>query len=197
MLSSPVKCSNWTTAAAATRTSPWPGTTASAALDRPPRTSFSPRLQCCTTTTFLPASRRSSCSGSASHQSQGSGSGLWVRFSARVVGQGSDSGVLCFGRCVRSMMCLALSSSRCLMLNVSEAQCSPPAPRCLSTDSVSCPLGRPSFSASSKTISGLLEFDSKTEALEVLTVLNHYQIRIPSRLMDTLPPLWGRQLFSK
>ncbi|KAG7999859.1 Cyclin-dependent kinase 1 [Nibea albiflora] len=32
---------------------------------------------------------------------------------------------------------------------------------------------------SSKTISGLLEFDSKTEAVEVLTVLNHYQIRIP------------------
>uniref|UniRef100_G3ND83 RRM domain-containing protein n=1 Tax=Gasterosteus aculeatus aculeatus TaxID=481459 RepID=G3ND83_GASAC len=35
---------------------------------------------------------------------------------------------------------------------------------------------------SSKTISGLLEFDSKTEAVEVLTVLNHYQIRIPSNL---------------
>uniref|UniRef100_A0AAY4AL49 RRM domain-containing protein n=1 Tax=Denticeps clupeoides TaxID=299321 RepID=A0AAY4AL49_9TELE len=33
---------------------------------------------------------------------------------------------------------------------------------------------------SSKTISGLLEFDSKTNAVEVLTVLNHYQIRIPS-----------------
>ncbi|KTF90713.1 hypothetical protein cypCar_00032193 [Cyprinus carpio] len=33
---------------------------------------------------------------------------------------------------------------------------------------------------SSKTISGLLEFDSKTHAVEVLTVLNHYQIRIPS-----------------
>ncbi|CAG6018222.1 unnamed protein product [Menidia menidia] len=31
---------------------------------------------------------------------------------------------------------------------------------------------------SSKTISGLLEFKSKTEALEVLTILNHYQIRI-------------------
>uniref|UniRef100_A0A669EI28 Heteroous nuclear ribonucleoprotein L like n=1 Tax=Oreochromis niloticus TaxID=8128 RepID=A0A669EI28_ORENI len=39
------------------------------------------------------------------------------------------------------------------------------------------------FSASSKTISGLLEFDSKTEAVEVLTVLNHYQIRIPSKSM--------------
>ncbi|MEQ2261295.1 hypothetical protein XENORESO_008265, partial [Xenotaenia resolanae] len=34
---------------------------------------------------------------------------------------------------------------------------------------------------SSKTISGLLEFDSKTEAVEALTVLNHYQIRIPSK----------------
>ncbi|CAB1312797.1 unnamed protein product, partial [Coregonus sp. 'balchen'] len=34
---------------------------------------------------------------------------------------------------------------------------------------------------SSKTISGLLEFDSKTHAVEVLTVLNHYQIRIPSK----------------
>ncbi|XP_028279729.1 heterogeneous nuclear ribonucleoprotein L-like [Parambassis ranga] len=33
---------------------------------------------------------------------------------------------------------------------------------------------------SSKTISGLLEFNSKTEAVEVLTVLNHYQIRIPN-----------------
>ncbi|XP_016420277.1 heterogeneous nuclear ribonucleoprotein L-like [Sinocyclocheilus rhinocerous] len=33
---------------------------------------------------------------------------------------------------------------------------------------------------SSKTISGLLEFDSKTHAVEVLTVLNHYQIRIPN-----------------
>ncbi|XP_056465638.1 heterogeneous nuclear ribonucleoprotein L-like isoform X2 [Gadus chalcogrammus] len=33
---------------------------------------------------------------------------------------------------------------------------------------------------SSKTISGLLEFDSKTQAVEVLTVLNHYQIRIPN-----------------
>ncbi|XP_076585521.1 heterogeneous nuclear ribonucleoprotein L-like isoform X1 [Chaetodon auriga] len=34
--------------------------------------------------------------------------------------------------------------------------------------------------ASSKTLSGLLEFDSKTEAVEALTVLNHYQIRIPN-----------------
>uniref|UniRef100_A0A3P8YQ82 RRM domain-containing protein n=1 Tax=Esox lucius TaxID=8010 RepID=A0A3P8YQ82_ESOLU len=33
---------------------------------------------------------------------------------------------------------------------------------------------------SSKTISGLLEFDNKTHAVEVLTVLNHHQIRIPS-----------------
>ncbi|XP_056135540.1 heterogeneous nuclear ribonucleoprotein L-like [Lampris incognitus] len=32
----------------------------------------------------------------------------------------------------------------------------------------------------SKTISGLLEFDDKTQAVEVLTVLNHYQIRIPN-----------------
>ncbi len=38
--------------------------------------------------------------------------------------------------------------------------------------------------ASSKTISGLLEFDSKTHAVEVLTVLNHYQIRIPSESPD-------------
>uniref|UniRef100_A0A665TP54 Heterogeneous nuclear ribonucleoprotein L-like n=1 Tax=Echeneis naucrates TaxID=173247 RepID=A0A665TP54_ECHNA len=34
---------------------------------------------------------------------------------------------------------------------------------------------------SSKTLSGLLEFDSKTEAVEALTVLNHHQIRIPSK----------------
>ncbi|KAM3865222.1 heterogeneous nuclear ribonucleoprotein L-like [Diretmus argenteus] len=33
---------------------------------------------------------------------------------------------------------------------------------------------------SSKTMSGLLEFDNKTEAVEVLTVLNHHQIRIPN-----------------
>ncbi|XP_036402440.1 heterogeneous nuclear ribonucleoprotein L-like [Megalops cyprinoides] len=33
---------------------------------------------------------------------------------------------------------------------------------------------------SSKTISGLLEFDTKTHAVEALTVLNHYQIRIPN-----------------
>ncbi|KAJ0066855.1 hypothetical protein NL108_004830, partial [Boleophthalmus pectinirostris] len=33
---------------------------------------------------------------------------------------------------------------------------------------------------SSKTISGLLEFESKTDAVEALTVLNHYQIRIPN-----------------
>uniref|UniRef100_A0AAR2ILK5 Heteroous nuclear ribonucleoprotein L like n=1 Tax=Pygocentrus nattereri TaxID=42514 RepID=A0AAR2ILK5_PYGNA len=42
---------------------------------------------------------------------------------------------------------------------------------------------------SSKTISGLLEFDSKTHAVEALTVLNHYQIRIPSEctyLVSTL-----------
>ncbi|XP_056264612.1 heterogeneous nuclear ribonucleoprotein L-like, partial [Pseudoliparis swirei] len=31
-----------------------------------------------------------------------------------------------------------------------------------------------------KTLSGLLEFDSKTEAVEALTVLNHHQIRIPN-----------------
>uniref|UniRef100_A0A8D3B7Q2 RRM domain-containing protein n=1 Tax=Scophthalmus maximus TaxID=52904 RepID=A0A8D3B7Q2_SCOMX len=41
---------------------------------------------------------------------------------------------------------------------------------------------------SSKTISGLLEFDNKTEAVEVLTVLNHYQIRIPSKPLLTLSP---------
>uniref|UniRef100_A0AAV2JJ37 RRM domain-containing protein n=1 Tax=Knipowitschia caucasica TaxID=637954 RepID=A0AAV2JJ37_KNICA len=33
---------------------------------------------------------------------------------------------------------------------------------------------------SSKTLSGLLEFESKTDAVEALTVLNHYQIRIPN-----------------
>ncbi|CAG5902010.1 unnamed protein product [Menidia menidia] len=33
---------------------------------------------------------------------------------------------------------------------------------------------------SSKTLSGLLEFENKTEAVEALTVLNHHQIRIPS-----------------
>ncbi|OCT79834.1 heterogeneous nuclear ribonucleoprotein L-like [Xenopus laevis] len=33
---------------------------------------------------------------------------------------------------------------------------------------------------SSKTLSGLLEWESKTEAVEALTVLNHYQIRVPN-----------------
>lgn len=46
------------------------------------------------------------------------------------------------------------------------------------------------FSASSKTISGLLEFDSKTEAVEVLTVLNHYQIRIPSKSVWKASPVF-------
>ncbi|XP_055358726.1 heterogeneous nuclear ribonucleoprotein L-like isoform X2 [Betta splendens] len=40
---------------------------------------------------------------------------------------------------------------------------------------------------SSKTISGLLEFDSKTDAVEVLTVLNHYQIRIPTVSRSAYP----------
>lgn len=35
-------------------------------------------------------------------------------------------------------------------------------------------------STNSKTVSGLLEFESKTEAVEALTVLNHHQIRIPT-----------------
>ncbi|XP_075452522.1 heterogeneous nuclear ribonucleoprotein L-like isoform X2 [Ascaphus truei] len=34
--------------------------------------------------------------------------------------------------------------------------------------------------ASSKTLSGLLEWETKTEAVEALTVLNHYQIRVPN-----------------
>ncbi|XP_075904920.1 heterogeneous nuclear ribonucleoprotein L-like isoform X2 [Nelusetta ayraudi] len=34
--------------------------------------------------------------------------------------------------------------------------------------------------SNSKTLSGLLEFESKTEAVEALTVLNHHQIRIPN-----------------
>ncbi|KAM8878079.1 heterogeneous nuclear ribonucleoprotein L-like isoform 2-T2 [Spinachia spinachia] len=35
-------------------------------------------------------------------------------------------------------------------------------------------------SPGSRSLSGLLEFDSKTEAVEALTVLNHHQIRIPN-----------------
>lgn len=34
--------------------------------------------------------------------------------------------------------------------------------------------------ANSKTLSGLLEFENKTEAAEALTVLNHHQIWMPS-----------------
>lgn len=79
------------------------------------------------------------------------------------------------------MICLALSNLRCLMPNVSRhlieqmksRECGHRLP--FNVQSL--------FSASSKTISGLLEFDSKTEAVEVLTVLNHYQIRIPSKSM--------------
>lgn len=35
--------------------------------------------------------------------------------------------------------------------------------------------------ASAKTLSGLLEWESKTDAIEALTALNHYQIRVPSK----------------
>lgn len=52
-----------------------------------------------------------------------------------------------------------------------------------------------SFTASSKTISGLLEFDSKTEAVEVLTVLNHYQIRIPSKSVSETTSLNNGLIF--
>lgn len=62
--SSPVRCLSWRTAAAATRTSPWPGITASAAPDRPPKTSSSLHLLCCTITTFLPAYHRTTYWGS-------------------------------------------------------------------------------------------------------------------------------------
>ncbi len=70
------------------------------------------------------------------------------------------------------------SNTKCLTPNVSlssaESDC--PAVEVFVT-CVWCVFGS---AASSKTISGLLEFDSKTHAVEVLTVLNHYQIRIPS-----------------
>lgn len=36
--------------------------------------------------------------------------------------------------------------------------------------------------ANSKTLSGLLEFENKTEAVEAVTVLNHHQIWMPSEL---------------
>lgn len=36
--------------------------------------------------------------------------------------------------------------------------------------------------ASAKTLSGLLEWECKTDAVEALTALNHYQIRVPSKL---------------
>lgn len=35
--------------------------------------------------------------------------------------------------------------------------------------------------ASAKTLSGLLEWECKTDAVEALTALNHYQIRVPSK----------------
>lgn len=123
---------------------------------------------------------------------------------------------VCFVSCVRSMTCLASSNSRCLMPNVSRtSMCDfllgssyynvhvllffylsvwtdeferdsillPLPPSLCLLISHGVPL---SLSASSKTISGLLEFDSKTEAVEVLTVLNHYQIRIPSKTPPVL-----------
>lgn len=37
------------------------------------------------------------------------------------------------------------------------------------------------FLASAKTLSGLLEWECKTDAVEALTALNHYQIRVPSK----------------
>lgn len=40
------------------------------------------------------------------------------------------------------------------------------------------------LTASAKTLSGLLEWDCKTDAVEALTVLNHYQIRVPSKSPD-------------
>ncbi|XP_031157029.1 heterogeneous nuclear ribonucleoprotein L-like isoform X1 [Sander lucioperca] len=46
--------------------------------------------------------------------------------------------------------------------------------------------------ASSKTLSGLLEFESKTEAVEALTVLNHHPIRTP----DTSNPFTLKLCFS-
>lgn len=65
---------------------------------------------------------------------------------------------------------------------------------------LSCPAILVSSTASSKTISGLLEFDSKTEAVEVLTVLNHYQIRIPSKSSSEvfwwLQHMWSPRLIS-
>jgi hypothetical protein len=38
--------------------------------------------------------------------------------------------------------------------------------------------------ASAKTLSGLLEWECKTDAVEALTALNHYQIRVPSKYND-------------
>lgn len=52
---SPVRCLSWRMAAAAIRTLQWPGTIASAALDRPPKTSSNLHQPCYTTTTFLRA----------------------------------------------------------------------------------------------------------------------------------------------
>lgn len=61
--SSPARCLSWRTAAAATRTLPWRETTASAAPDRPPKTSSSLRRQCCTTTMFLHVCHKTIYSG--------------------------------------------------------------------------------------------------------------------------------------
>ncbi|XP_014453691.1 heterogeneous nuclear ribonucleoprotein L-like isoform X1 [Alligator mississippiensis] len=41
---------------------------------------------------------------------------------------------------------------------------------------------------SAKTLSGLLEWECKTDAVEALTVLNHYQIRVPNM---SIPLLWS------
>lgn len=98
-----------------------------------------------------------------------------------------------FSSYAQSMMCQVSPSSRCLMQSVSLgffftfSICV-----CSAVEGVKCTVilklsFSPLFlSASSKTISGLLEFDSKTHAVEVLTVLNHYQIRIPSKWPDGL-----------
>lgn len=91
-----------------------------------------------------------------------------------------------FHSCVQSTTSLDLSNSRCLMPNVSKTcmcvcvcdyHC-----LCINTHWPWCIMTLcVCVSASSKTVSGLLEFDSRMEAVEVLTVLNHHQIRIPSQ----------------
>ncbi|ERE68160.1 heterogeneous nuclear ribonucleoprotein L [Cricetulus griseus] len=48
--------------------------------------------------------------------------------------------------------------------------------------------------ASAKTLSGLLEWKCKTDAVEALTALNHYQIRVPIKFGNDIAFVGSQEL---